>query len=177
MAFPWLLALNVGSTALQLFGGKEKGEAQQETAEWNAAMARYDAAQAKVKAQLDEASLRREGEINELLRRREEKLEIGSFRAKAGASGLATDSITNQAVIQDIMKRYELESELERRNIEWDASVIRYQGEAESQRSMLESELYKREGKQAKRASYFDMGTTVLSSAYNIGKSGLLKIK
>lgn len=157
----------------QLLAGKDK----QEAAEWNAAMARYDAAQTKTKARIDEASLRREGEVNELLRRRDESLEIGSFRAQAGASGLATDSQTNQAVVKDIMKRYDLESEIERRNIEWDASIIRYQGDVGAASSMTESKMYKEAGKQARTASYIGAASTMLTDVADMKSKGVFARK
>jgi len=169
--------LSIGSLGLSTLGSLQEGKAQKEAADWNSAMSRYDATLAKTKARLDEISLRREGAINELLRRRSESMDLGAFRAQAGASGFATDSPTNQAVVQDIMKKYDLESELERRNIEWDASIIRYQGDIGAASSIAESKLYKYTGKQARRASYIEAGTTLLSGAADIKRKGLLRIK
>lgn len=125
-----------------------QGQAQQQMAEYNAAIARNEGIMAQRQAQFEQERLDRQ---RQLLR--------GSQRASiAAAGGEVFDA-------GDILDMSEEEAEL-------DAMAIRYGAETRMRAAQQRGELYRMEGRQARRRSMQEAGATLLTGASAITNLG-----
>lgn len=130
-------------TAVGVAGSIQAGKAQKAQADYNAKVAENDAIAAKQKAEYD-ASIHRE-KVAKLL---------STQKALYGKSGVQSSSGSPLLVQNDTVTEGEL-----------DAQAILYGGDIEAGRSKSAASLYRMQGKQAKKASYYEAGSTLLTGA------------
>lgn len=133
----------VAGAAVSAIGAIQSGKAQQKAAEYNAQVAEQAALAARQKAAYDEAAHRRE-----LARM------LSAQRAAYGASGVDVSVGTPLLVMADTVQEGEL-----------DALAIRYGGEVGASRQLSAAQLSRMTGKQARTASYYQAGSSLLTGA------------
>ena len=130
-------------TGVSAYGQYRQGQDAADVYKYNQAMAQNSAKYAKEKAAIEEARLRREVERVK-----------GRQRAIAGKSGTVVDSGSNL----DLLRVTEEEAAI-------DAAMIRYGGEVESWAALSQANMYGAQASQAKTASYWNIGATLLGGA------------
>jgi hypothetical protein len=136
------------SSLISASGSLQEGQASEGAAAYNAAVARQSAQASVDKAAYDE----------EMHRERVRKL-ISSQRAAYGASGVDIEG-SPLLLLEDTAAQGEM-----------DALAIRYGGEVEASQKRSQAELYELQGKNAKKASYYKAGSSLLSGGASIAKT------
>lgn len=154
-------------------GGVVKSRSASDVGAWNSAMADYEGVLARHEAIIEESKLRRDADVNKLLRLRDEKKAVGNVRAVAGTSGIASDSGSTNAMVKDIIKEYELQNELERQSVEYDAKVIKYQADVSVALSKAKKEMAQYETRAKKTEAILGSVSTVLGDSSSMFGSGV----
>jgi hypothetical protein len=128
-------------------GSIQQGQAEQEAADYNADVARQSA-----QASLDKA------DYDETIHREKVRKLLSSQRAAYGAAGVDMAG-SPLLVLEDTAAQGEL-----------DAKAIRYGGEVEAKQKLSQAEIYELTGKNAKTASYYKAGASLLSGGASMAK-------
>lgn len=147
MGIEFLVAATVISGATAAYGQYQAAQTQRRVSDFNAAIARNNAVSAKQWADYNETRTREQQKY------RREKM-ISTF-LKAGVDMEGTPSIVlDEQLIQD----------------EMDALVVRRGGQAEAARYGNQANIYSVEGRAAQTAGMIGAGTTLLTTATEVGK-------
>ena len=141
------LILTAASSLMGAAGSIQQGQAEQEAADYNADVARQSA-----QASLDKA------DYDETIHREKVRKLLSSQRAAYGAAGVDMAG-SPLLVLEDTAAQGEL-----------DAKAIRYGGEVEAKQKLSQAEIYELTGKNAKTASYYKAGTSLLSGGASMAK-------
>lgn len=141
-------AILAGATALKVVGSLQKGEAEQNAANYRSAVAWQRAA-----SEMDAA----DAESSDFMRRN--KMQLSSARAARGGTGVTMEGspmLVDEATVREIALG---------------ASRVRHAGVVKSQRLGQEAELEKMKGRAAKDASYLEAGQSLLGGGYKMGQA------
>lgn len=155
-------------TAISAMGSIAQGQAQKRAAEHNAAMARREAEEARMRAKHNKEMAAQAAETS----RREQRRQIGRQRAAAGASGRAQGGS-----VVDILADQSLEHELDIQNILHQGELGIWEGENIATKAEAEAEHSIAQGKSAVTSSIFEAGGTVLGGFANDRKKPKKKKK
>lgn len=160
LAVPLILAGAGGQAAGQIFAGQtayEEGKAQAKIAEYNAQVQDREAQAIEQRTQIQQ---RREAQAAER--------QMGSLRAKLGASGAVTTAGT-PLLLQTTQAS---ESELQNLMIGFEGATEASRARGVASQYRMEGQMAKARGKSARTAGYLGAGTTLLTgfgNAYNKG--------
>ena len=156
------IGVAMASAAVSAVGAVEQGQAQQQQAKYQAAVARNNQTIAQQNAQdaLDR------GAEQEQEQRKKTQLLIGQQRASLAAQGADLSSGNSLDLVSDIAGTGELDALTIRRNAQLEARQYQVQGmnyQADSQLQLLG-------GQNALTSSYFDAGSSLLGGASKSAK-------
>lgn len=134
------LIATVGGTAFKVFGALKQGQAAQQAAQYNAAIAERNADISRQQAEAEALQIDREG-----------RQRAGAIRAAAGASG-----ITLEGSVLDVLADTVAQGELEKQN-------AMYVGNLRAMSYEEDAALELRSGKTARKASFYEAGAALLS--------------
>jgi len=147
MGIEFLVAATVVSGAVSAFGQYQAAQTQRRVADFNAAIARNNAVSAKQWADYNEQRTREQQKY------RREKMLSAFLKAGVTLEGTPT-TVFEEQLIQD----------------ELDALAIRRGGQAEAARYENQSNVFNLEGRAAQQAGLIGAGTTLLTTATEVGK-------
>lgn len=147
----------LGSAAIGAAGAIEQGQAEANAANYNARIAGFNAEQSIRNAQMESEA----GSAKAAMQGRETRSAFGSERAHAAGSGLTVNSGSAADVAQSTAELGHLDALTIRNN----AAKAAYGYQVQSTNFQNEGELDKMEAKQAKTASYYKAGSTLLGGA------------
>jgi hypothetical protein len=159
-AVPIMIAMTVASTAMSVAGNIQQGQAQAAQAKYNAAVARNN----QVIAQQNAQDALDRGAAEEQQQRKKTQFLIGQQRSSLAAQGADLSSGSALDLVGDIAATGELDALTIRHNAALEARQYQVQG----MDFQAESQLRRMEARNAKTASYFDAGASLLSGASKI---------
>jgi len=166
MAFLPIL-LTVAGTAMTMVGQYQQSQAQAQTAEHNAAVAKSQADQYRKVGIFEQEQIAAAGKLEEAKLRRQKRRMTGTQRAAYAASGVSLEGSPLE-VMADTASQFELDIAVNKYGTKRDIAISKYKTGVAVRRYGYEAGYQNYLSGEYKKAGYTEIGSTLLTSGLSI---------